>query len=195
MNFPLSLHFKFFALAPQIYVTDATGRQVFYIRQKLFKLREAVNVFRDQSQSEQVATIKADRIIDWSAKYGFLDADGTLLGGVGRKGFRSIWRAHYDVFGPNMAPSATIREENPFVKIWDGILSEVPVLGAFTGYLFHPHYLLTSADGTPMLRLKKKGAFLESLFEIEQLNATSDEETRRNVLALLMLVLLERRRG
>ena len=45
MNFPLTLNFKKLALSPQISVTDASGRLLFYVKQKAFKLKEAVTVF------------------------------------------------------------------------------------------------------------------------------------------------------
>ena len=195
MEFPLHLTFKFFALAPQIYVRDAKGVELFYVKQKMFKLKEDINIFADQAQSRQVATIKADRILDFNARYAIGSADGQVLGGVGRRGMRSLWAAHYEIFGADGAVAGNIREENPFAKVMDALFSEIPVVGAFAGYVFHPHYLLSAADGTPLLRLKKKAAFLEGKFEIEQLNATAEQETTRNVLALLMLVLLERRRG
>jgi hypothetical protein len=166
------------------------------VKQKLFKLKEAVHVFRDESQSVEVATIKADRIIDWSASYGFIGADGqTLLGGVRRKGFRSLWSAHYEVFDANHQAAGTIRETNPMVKVLDGLLENIPVVGIFTGYLFHPKYTLTSANGTPLLQLQKRAAFFEGRYSIEQLTATDEVETQRNLLALLMLILLERNRG
>lgn len=195
MEFPLQLVFKFFAFAPQIYVRDAQGAEVFYVKQKLFKLKEDIHIFADQTQSRQVASIKADRIIDFNARYSISTAEGRLLGAVGRRGMRSLWAAHYEVFNPDGSVAGNIREENPWVKVVDGLFSEIPILGAFTGYMFHPHYLLSAADGTPVMRLKKVSAFLEGKFEIEQLTAATQEETMRNVLAFLMLVLLERRRG
>jgi hypothetical protein len=167
-----------------------------YVRQKLFKLKEAVHVFSNDSQTVEVATIKADRILDWSANYGFLDADGqTLLGGVGRKGFRSLWRAHYEIFDGQRQPTASIREANVWTKVLDSALGEVPVLGLLTGYFFHPKYVVTSNDGRPLLELQKQAAFLEGRFQIRELTPTDEAETRRNVLALMMLILLEKNRG
>jgi uncharacterized protein YxjI len=195
MNFPLQLSFKILAFAPQIYVRDGSGALVFYVKQKLFKLKEAINVFADEAQTRQVARINADRIIDWNARYAIAGENAQLLGGIGRKGFRSLWAAHYELSGADGSLAGNIREENPFVKIVDGLLSEIPVLGIFSGYFFHPSYVLTAADGTPLLRLKKVPAFLEGRFQIEQLTATSAEEAERNVLAFLMMVLLERKRG
>ena len=41
MQYPLELSFKIIALAPQIYVKDARGQELLYVRQKLLKLKEA----------------------------------------------------------------------------------------------------------------------------------------------------------
>ena len=79
MKYPLSLSFKIMAMAPQIYVRDATGEIVCYVKQKMFRLKEVVSVFRDQTRSQLFCEIKADRVIDWSAKYNFYDANGQCL--------------------------------------------------------------------------------------------------------------------
>ncbi|HEX8310521.1 MAG TPA: hypothetical protein VF614_04330, partial [Chthoniobacteraceae bacterium] len=76
LRFPLTFTFKIIAIAPQLTVVDSAGEEVCYIRQKAFKLRESVTVFRNSSQQQIVGKIEADRIIDWSARYTFHDAEG-----------------------------------------------------------------------------------------------------------------------
>jgi hypothetical protein len=195
VNFPLQIRFKFFALAKQIFVTDASGAQVFYVKQKLFKLREAINIFADESQAQQVASIQADRVLDWSAHYHFTDEAGRSLGGVGRHGMRSLWRAHYEIFDAAGEPAGAIREEKPFIKVLDGLIEEIPFVGVLSAYLFHPSYLLADRGGAPILRLTKRPSLFGRRFVVDQLSAAGAEETRRNVLALFMVVLLERERG
>ena len=97
MNYPLTMTFKILAVAPQIFVRDANGTEIMYVKQKLFKLKEAINIFSDQSQSHQLYAIKADRIIDFSARYNFSDNQGLTLGAVKRRGMRSLWKASYDI--------------------------------------------------------------------------------------------------
>ena len=79
LTYPIKMTFKLLALAPQIYVTDAHGNSVFYVRQKLLAFKENVKVYRDDSQSQLLFEIQADRIIDWSAKYHIRDAGGNEL--------------------------------------------------------------------------------------------------------------------
>src|SRR5262245_17006337 len=101
MNFPLQLSFKIVAIAPQFSVRDAGGNLLFYVRQKLFKLKEAITVFGDEAQTRPVFTIKADRVIDFSARYDIADTSGRYVGSVKRHGMRSLWRTHYEVYDGN----------------------------------------------------------------------------------------------
>ncbi len=194
MQYPLELNFKIMALAPQISVTDANGNQVFYVKQKLFKLKEAVTVFADKQQTQPLYAINADRIIDFSAQYHFTDQSGMPLGSVKREGLKSLWRARYNVLNGS-SPNLTIHEENPWVRVIDGVVGEIPLVGMVSGYLFHPAYLVDRPDGTTLMRLEKQPAFFESKFSIKKLADMQPTEETRVLLSLLMMVLLERARG
>ena len=195
MNYPLDVSFKILALAPQIHVTDANGETVCYVKQKLFKLKEAVNVFHDASQQKKLCEIKADRIIDWSASYHFYDTSGESFGSVKRKGMRSLWKAHYDVFDEQESHQGTITEENPMAKVADSLLGEIPVLGMFTGYFFHPKYVLKTPQGQEIFRVTKKPAMFEGKYVIDKLAEVDPVEELRGLMSYLMMLLLERMRG
>ena len=128
MTYPLEFEFKVLALAPQFYVRDSSGRNVAYVKQKLFKLKEDISVFEDESQQNIIFKIKANQWIDWSASYIMYDKENRVMGRVGRKGARSLWKATYEVFDDADHKEFIIEEENAFVKIMDGVFSEVPIL-------------------------------------------------------------------
>jgi hypothetical protein len=196
MNYPLNLSFKIVAIAPQIFVNDAQGSPICYIKQKLFKFKEDIRVFSDSSKSRQIASIKANKIIDWSARYFFTDPQGNDIGSVGRQGMKSIWRARYDVFNPgDEAADFKLQEENPWTKVFDGLIGGIPIIGAFSGYFFHPSYIATRADGTPVMRVQKQPAFFEGKFTIEKLADLSPQKEVNLIYSFLMLLLLERERG
>lgn len=197
MNFPLTFRFKLIAITPQIYVTDAAGNSVFYVKQKMFRLREKIDVYRDSDANELCVKIEADRMIDWSAKYSFMKVDGTALGSVGRRGLRSLWSATYDVFGADSSHTEfVIHEQNPWAKVCDSLFGEIPVLGMLAGYVFQPKYVVErKSSGKAVMRLSKQRALLESRFVVESLEDTNDEEAHRITLSLLMMILLERKRG
>jgi uncharacterized protein YxjI len=195
MNFPLTLNFKKIALAPQISVTDGAARLLFYVKQKAFKLKEAVTVFGDVEQTQPLYTINADRVLDISARYHINDMSGFGLGTLQRQGMRSIWRAHYEI----MRGGGTvmhIREENPWIKVGDAVFGEIPILGIFSGYVFNPAYLVTRADnGQVLMRVQKEKAFLEGKYTITKSGEVSENDERLAILSVLMMTLLERARG
>lgn len=196
LEFPLTLSFKLLALAQQIAVTDAQGRVVLYTKQKMFKLKEHVEVWTDKAMATRLADIKASKIIDWSARYDFTDASGAILGSVGRRGWRSIWKAHYESFNAgSQSPDFSLQEANPWVKVLDSIIGDLPIIGMFSGYFLHPSFVAARPDGTPVMRLTKQPAFWEGKFRIEKLAELSPQEELNLIMSFLMLVLLEKRRG
>jgi hypothetical protein len=194
MRYPLSLSFKTFALSPQISVRDADGQLRLYVKQKAFKLKESVTVFGDEQQTRPLFTLSADRIWDFRARYHFHDTAGNYLASVRRQGARSIWRARYDI-EYNGQPVMAIQEENPWIKVADALFCELPVVGILSGYVFNPTYSVTRPDGTVVMRLKKQPAFLEGKFLIDEVVDLPEHDEVRVVLSLLMMLLLERRRG
>ena len=195
MNFPLSLSFKLLALANQIYIRDASGNLLGYVKQKMFKLKEDINIFADEQQTQLLFNIKADRMIDWSANYSFTDSRGNYLGSIKRQGMRSIWKANYDVFDSQNNQAYKIHEENGWVKVADALFGELPIVGILSGYVFNPSYIIERTDGTPVAHVKKQPAMFEGKFVLTNLSPLSTEEETRIVLGVLMMTLLERRRG
>ena len=193
-QFPINIRFKVFGIAPQIFVEDSAGKSVFYVKQKLFKLKEAVKVFSDSSQKETLFEINADRVLDFNAKYHFKDSAGADVGAVGRQGVKSLFKAHYDVY-EGEALVATIREEAAWKRIVERFLAEVPLIGFIAIYLINPTYLVTRADGTLVMKLKKLPSFLGRKFQITKEADLDEAEQQRNLLSLMMMVLLERSRG
>ncbi|MCK4801888.1 MAG: hypothetical protein KAS84_07840 [Anaerolineales bacterium] len=194
MEYPLELNFKILALTPQISVTDASGRLIFYVKMKMFKLKEQVIVFADAEQTRPLFRINADRILDISAQYHFTDANGNSLGSVKRKGMRSLWKAHYNILGGD-APVMTIREEKPWVKVLDGLFSQIPIIGLLSGYILHPAYLVSDPDEMVVIRLEKQPSFFESKFIIRKETELDEGGETRVLLSLMMMILLERARG
>jgi hypothetical protein len=195
LDYPLELRFKLLALASQISVREANERLVCYTRQKMFKLKEAVTIYADEEQTRVVATIAADRWLDFSARYRVSDASGRELGVVQRRGMRSLWKAHYEVERDGQ-PLFTIAEANPWVKLADGLVGEIPVVGMFTGYFLHPAYRVMHVPlGLEAFRVTKRPALFEGRYEMDRRAALGDDDERLAMYAVLMMLLLERSRG
>lgn len=194
MQYPIELRFKLLTFGQRITAVDAGGRVLMFIKQKMFKLKEQVDIYSGPDQSNLIFRIAADRVIDWSASYHFSDGEGNDWGSVRRKGMKSLWSAHYEVMqGEQVVMS--LQEESPFKKVLESLLGEIPLLGFIAIYLLNPTYLVTRPDGAPLLRLTKRPAVLEGKFTLEKLGEMPEDDELRALMALIMLVLLERGRG
>lgn len=196
MNYPLKLSFKLIALASQIYIRDANGQLLGYVKQKLLKLKEDINVFADEHQTQHLYNIKADRVLDFSANYRFTDNRGGTVGSIKRKGMRSIFKAHYEIYSSNGSLAMEIHEENAWIKVVDSLIGEVPIIGMFTGYFFNPAYVINrSGNPAPIARLQKQPAFFEGVFQLDKLAEMSEDDEALVLLSFLTMTLLERARG
>lgn len=195
MQFPLQLTFKVTTLSNDFVATDATGNTIAYVRQKMLRLLEEVQVFNNESRSELNYTIRANRWLDFNSTYTFTNRMGYEVGRIVRKGWASLWKAHYEIFDEKQQSDLIIREENPWAKIFDSMLGEIPLLGILSGYLFHPSYIVTRPNGSEVVRLTKQPSFWGRKFTVDKLSNFESGEEERIVLGLMMMILLERQRG
>ena len=190
LSYPLDLSFKIVTIGTRIKIKDAAGRQVAYVRKQKFKLKENVGVYTDEAQSSLLFRMKADRMLDFSARYAISGPDGHPIGAVGRRGMKSLWSSAYVLDDAYATEAGSIREENPWTKVLDGVMESVPLGGLF----FNPAYL-AELYGKNVLRIQKQPSVLESSFRIDKLAEFSDDEEDLLLAGIIMMVLLERDRG
>ncbi|WP_044398968.1 hypothetical protein [Lacinutrix sp. Hel_I_90] len=195
LKFPIHFSFKIGTLANDFTAKDVDGRTVAYVKQKLFKLKEAITIYSDENKTRVDYTIAANQWLDFSAAYAFKDGKGTSIGKVARKGWSSIWKANYEIIDQNDNLQYRVSENNPWVKVLDSVVGEIPVLGFFTGYMFHPTYNVTNLRDEVIVKLKKQPSFFGKEFKLELVKPIDNNDDERIMLGLMMLILLERRRG
>ncbi len=195
LQFPLQFKFQIMSLANDFVASDAQGTTVAYVRQKMFKFIDEIVVYSNESESQVDYRIKANKWIDFSAAYNFTNNEGRDVGKVARKGWSSMWKANYEIYSENHELRYIIREENGWIKVGDALFGEIPILGLFTGYMFNPSYIVRTTQGEEVMRLKKESSFTGRKFNVTQLKELYDGENEKIVLGLMMMILLERRRG
>ena len=196
LNYPLDFKFKITTLSSDFNITDKNGNYVAYVRQKMFKLKEDVIIYNDETRTRELFRIQANQWIDFNASYSMTDLEnGKNFGTLARKGMRSLWKSHYDVLDENNALKYQISEDNAWVKILDGFIGEIPIVGMFTGYFLNPSYTVKDSAGKEYFRLKKMPSLIGRRFQLDRLIDIDDKDESLVVLSLLMMVLLERERG
>lgn len=86
------------ALTGKFRFYDPLGNLVMFSEQKMFKWREDIRVYADENKTQEVLSIKARQIVDFSAAYDVVDAaSDQKVGALRRKGLRSILRDEWEV--------------------------------------------------------------------------------------------------
>ncbi len=90
-----------FALTGKLRFFNPQEQLVLYVEQKMFRLREDIRLYSDESKSQEVLLIKARSIIDFNAAYDIIDAPlNQKVGTLRRKGWRSMMRDEWEVLDP-----------------------------------------------------------------------------------------------
>lgn len=90
------------ALTGKFRMYDPMGNLVMFSEQKMFRLREDIRVYSDENKSQEVLSIKARQIVDFSAAYDVIDAAyNQKVGALRRKGLSSILRDEWQVLDVN----------------------------------------------------------------------------------------------
>ncbi|MBI5353482.1 MAG: hypothetical protein HZB50_12650 [Chloroflexi bacterium] len=87
-----------FALTGKFRFYNPAGNLVLFSEQKMFKLREDIRVFSDESKTQEVLMVKARQIIDFSAAYDVVDSTtAQKVGALRRKGLASMLRDEWEI--------------------------------------------------------------------------------------------------
>jgi len=100
-------------LGAKLQIFDADGQAVLYSKMKAFKLREDIRLYSDETMREELLTIHARNIIDFSATYDVFDVKtGEQVGALRKKGFKSIMRDEWIILDRRDAEVGLIREDS-----------------------------------------------------------------------------------
>lgn len=101
------------ALTGKFRFYDPMGNLVMFSEQKMFKLREDIRVYSDESKSQEVLSIKARQFLDFSAAYDVVDTSmNQKVGVLRRKGLRSILRDEWEVLDANDSVKGLLFEDS-----------------------------------------------------------------------------------
>jgi hypothetical protein len=195
LHYPIKFSFNITTLSNDFTAQNSSGQTIAYVKQKMFKLKEAITVYNDENKTQVLFTISANQWLDFSAAYSMFDANNKEVGKIARKGWRSIWKAEYNIVDQNNQPQYKVQEANAWVRVADSLIGEVPILGFFSGYMFHPSYNVTNMSGQIVMKLTKMPSFFGKEFELVKLADIEEGDKERVLLGLMMMILLERRRG
>jgi len=102
-----------FALAGKFRLYNPRGELVLYSQQKMFRLKEDIRIYSDESKTRELLLIQARSIMDFSAAYDVIDSQtGMKVGVLRRKGFKSIVRDEWQVLDVSDQQIGILQEDN-----------------------------------------------------------------------------------
>lgn len=97
----------------KFHIFDSDGQIILYSRMKAFKLREDIRLYSGEDMQDELLTIHARNIIDFSAIYDVFDAKtGKKIGSLQRKGLKSLMKDEWIIIDHNDMEIGFIKEDN-----------------------------------------------------------------------------------
>jgi hypothetical protein len=103
---------KVLALTGILHIYNSQEQLVLFCHQKMFKLKEDIRVYADETKSRELLIIKARQVLEFSAYFDVIDSQySTPIGGLRRKGFRSIIQDEWEVLDAQERPVGVLKED------------------------------------------------------------------------------------
>jgi len=113
-------------LGAKLNIYGPDGTLLLVVKQKAFKLREDIRVYRDEALTQEVLCIKARKIMDFSAAYDVVDSrTNEKVGVFRRKGWSSIIRDSWKVLDANDFESGELLEDSMILALLRRFLSNL----------------------------------------------------------------------
>jgi uncharacterized protein YxjI len=173
------------ALTGTLRIYNPQEQLVMFSQQKIFRLKEDFRVYADEQKSRELLTIKARQIIDFSAYYDVVDSQYlTRLGGIRRKGLRSLVQDEWELFDANENQVGLLREDS----LRDALLRRL-----FLGTLIPQNYDL-SIGNDKVADFSQRFQLFRYVLDINfQLDAGKILDHRLGIAIAILLAIIEGR--
>jgi len=103
--------FKLFGAGFTLLTPD--GRVLAASHQKAFRLKEEIRVHEGSDDGPELLTIKANKVLDFSAAYQVIDSSsGELIGSLQRKGWTSMFRDSWEILDADGVVRGRVTEDS-----------------------------------------------------------------------------------
>jgi uncharacterized protein YxjI len=133
----------------QYRIYDSEAKLVAYVKQKMFKLKEDIIFYADETKTVEVLRLKATKILDFNSN--LILTEGTEeVGVLRRRGWRSMIRDKWLVLDPKGTEQATMSEDS-----WIGAL--IRRFGPFGSLFPHKYEIRRDEDvGQSLATIKER---------------------------------------
>lgn len=106
----------------------SAGEPLLHVQQKRMKIREEINFFADEAQSQHVLRIKKRNIMEFRGRADVMLADGTVIGQLQKVFGKSLLRSSWQILDADGNEVATAEESNMGIAILRRIWGFIPIV-------------------------------------------------------------------
>ena len=127
---------------------DAPGRVFCFVRQKMFKFKEDIRFYTDESQSHELMRIKARQRFDPRARYDVTSGDGQKIGQIQKVFGASLLRSTYKIYDAAGNELAMATEKNLAIALIRRLVAFIPFIENFADWLPIPYHFVFKRNET-----------------------------------------------
>lgn len=166
-------------LGAKFHIYDNNEQLVLFSQLKAFKLKEDIRLYSDETMQEELITIQARNIIDFSATYDVVDTvTGEHIGSLRRKGMKSILKDEWVILNTHEMEVGLIKEDNALLALLRRFLTNL------VPQSFHVEF-----NGRLVSIFKQRFNPFISKLDVDFTNDTDNQLDRRLGLAAAVLIL------
>jgi uncharacterized protein YxjI len=127
---------------------DSPGPPFCFVRQKMYKFKEDIRFYADESRSHELLRIKARQRFDPRARYDVTAGDGTKIGEIQKVFGASLLRSTYKMYDATGNEVALATEQNLAVALFRRVVSFIPFIENFSDWLPIPYHFVFKRNET-----------------------------------------------
>jgi len=178
---------KVVTVGNKYWIEDYNGNILGFCRQKLFKLKEDIRIYTDESQSQELFCIKQKQILDAFGNFGVIDSStGALLGSIKREWLSSAFaKDKYEIFNQNNQLIGKIEETSAGSALARKYLPGGGLI---------PEKMTLELNGIPVAEINQSFKIIGDIWEMTCKQIPQDFDRRVLLATMLLMGTIERDR-
>jgi len=176
---------KVIAIANQYWIEDAQSKILGFSKQKLFKWKEDIRIYTDESMTRELFKIQQTQIIDTWGKFAVMDSNtNTILGYLKRSIVSEFVVDEWDVLDANGQLIGGVHE-----KAGRGLARRFLPGGSLI-----PEKMKLELNGVPVAEIDQQFKIIGDIWEMKCLNVPNYIDRRVLIAGLILMAMIERSR-
>lgn len=134
-----------------------------FVEQKRVALKEKISFYSDESKSQLLFTLRAEKVLDVHGRYMVEDQSGRLIGNFKKEFAKSLINSTWNILDDSGQPKIQVSESNQALAIFRRFGGYIPIIGGILDLLlifFRYHFTFTDIGTNEEVGRYKKTALL-----------------------------------